>query len=497
MFTPSLSNWAWPITWSIAWPVAWPIKKATVTTRSPDPLLAIVSIINSSTKELQALYALNGSRPPRLDEPLTGGASSYTGHVAELSELIVAAANQLIATVRDPKEVLWENVTSMYMSAALGFVVDVDIPDVLNEAPNQALHVRDIASAVDCNEAYVVRVLRYLASRHVFREVTPNVFANNRLSSALVKRNGKTVAELKAEPMDKFTDAGYAALIAQNAGEALKSSTAIGDFLKSGGNAGATPFNVAWGTDKPLWEWYQLPENAWRYKRFNSAMEGLKLFFNDQVFLDAYDWSSLKSTDVAVDIAGGVGPVTLAISKQFPELKFVLEELPPVIEDAKKFWNTNNPEAIASGRITLQAHDIFQPQPIKGAAVYFMRFVLHNWPDSDCIRILKQIRDAASSSSKLIIFESGCAYACEDTTEYDAKVEKRSAPWPLIPNLGKDGGGPVLTSSDMQLSVIQMMTMLNGRSRTIENFIELGNATGWKLESAKNDALSVITFCAV
>ncbi|KAJ3567382.1 hypothetical protein NP233_g6407 [Leucocoprinus birnbaumii] len=276
MLIPSPSNSAWPI--------IQPAKKATTTTA--DPLSAIVSIISSSTKELQMLYAENGSQTPRLDEPLTGGASSYTGRVAELSELIVAAANQLIATVRDPKEVLWEDVTSMFMSAALGFVVDVDIPDVLEEAPNQALHVRDIASAVDCDQAYVVRILRYLASRHVFREVTPDVFANNRLSSALIKRNGKTVSEMKSEPMEKFTDAGFAALIGELGGEALKSSSAIGEFVKSRGKAGATPFNIAWETEKPLWEWYELPENAWRHKRFNAAMKGLNLFFDDQVFLN-------------------------------------------------------------------------------------------------------------------------------------------------------------------------------------------------------------------
>jgi len=43
----------------------------------------------------------------------------------------------------------------------------------------------------------LARVLRYLATRHMFREVTPDVFTNNRVSSTLIKR-GKTVAELQA-----------------------------------------------------------------------------------------------------------------------------------------------------------------------------------------------------------------------------------------------------------------------------------------------------------
>jgi hypothetical protein len=42
-----------------------------------------------------------------------------------------------------------------------------------------------------------VRILRYLASRHVFTEVSPDVYANNRISSILTKT--KPLEELKKE----------------------------------------------------------------------------------------------------------------------------------------------------------------------------------------------------------------------------------------------------------------------------------------------------------
>jgi hypothetical protein len=41
------------------------------------------------------------------------------------------------------------------------------------------------------------RVLRYLATNHIFREVSPDVFANNRISSVL--DTGKSVATIQAE----------------------------------------------------------------------------------------------------------------------------------------------------------------------------------------------------------------------------------------------------------------------------------------------------------
>ena len=96
------------------------------------------------------------------------------------------------------------------------------------------------------------------------------------------------------------------------------------------------------------------------------------------------------------------------------------------------------------------AHDFFQPQPVKGAAVYFLRFVIQDWPDAECIKILKRIREAASPSSRLILFEISIPFACADPTKYAGDVERRSAPYPLIPNLGK-GGGLNPTYVDMQV----------------------------------------------
>lgn len=61
---------------------------------------------------------------------------------------------------------------------------------------------------------------------------------------------------------------------------------------------------------------------------------------------------------------------------------------------------------------------------------------------------MKRLREAASPTSKLILFEIGIPYACADPTRYDADVERRSAPYPLIPNLGK-GGGSNPTNVDM------------------------------------------------
>jgi len=62
------------------------------------------------------------------------------------------------------------------------------------------------------------------------------------------------------------------------------------------------------------------------------------------------------------------------------------------------------------------ANDFFKSQPIKGADVYYMRMILHDWADSYCLQILKLLREAAAPNSKLLIVESIMSYASEDTT---------------------------------------------------------------------------------
>ena len=67
--------------------------------------------------------------------------------------------------------------------------------------------------------------------------------------------------------------------------------------------------------------------------------------------------------------AGGVFDVYLA--NLFPRLKFVVQDLPPVIAGATLSQGLRD-------RVTFQGHDFFTPQPVVGADVYFSRWILHN-----------------------------------------------------------------------------------------------------------------------
>lgn len=83
-----------------------------------------------------------------------------------------------------------------------------------------------------------------------------------------------------------------------------------------------------------------------------------------------------------VDVGGNLGYDISKFKKKFPGLKgrYVLEDLPDVIEKAR---------AIMEGKgIECLAHEFFTPQPVKGARLYYFGSIFHDWSDEKSQTIL-------------------------------------------------------------------------------------------------------------
>lgn len=83
----------------------------------------------------------------------------------------------------------------------------------------------------------------------------------------------------------------------------------------------------------------------------------------------------------------------------------------------------------------LLASDFFKEQPVTDAAVFFLRAILHDWPDDECIQILKVLRAAATPNTRLLISGFVIHYACHDEAAKRIKDDFKP-PAPLLPNGG-------------------------------------------------------------
>jgi hypothetical protein len=100
-----------------------------------------------------------------------------------------------------------------------------------------------------------------------------------------------------------------------------------------------------------------------------------------------------------VDVGGGKGHQTLMLKRTFPQLfsRFVVQDLVSMV---------GIPEQLAAAGIEFQPHDFFAPQPIRGAAIYYLRFVVHDWTTERAGAILSNLRDAMTPGhSRLLVNE--------------------------------------------------------------------------------------------
>lgn len=198
--------------------------------------------------------------------------------------------------------------------------------------------------------------------------------------------------------------------------------------------------------------------------------------------LSGFDWQSLPKGSVIVDVGGGIGSTSMLLAHAYsdgrdissdedvPGLKFIIQDREVVVDMGEKAWKDKCPELVDSGVARFQGkapivhiwmvtltfylmrmftvHDFFLPQPVKNAAVFLLRVVLHDWPDAFAQRILLRLREAAMPDTKLLIADFVLPLACADNfgsaqdedetglTEIQG-AETMLAPAPLLPNLGK------------------------------------------------------------
>ncbi|KAL1873646.1 hypothetical protein Plec18167_006163 [Paecilomyces lecythidis] len=166
-----------------------------------------------------------------------------------------------------------------------------------------------------------------------------------------------------------------------------------------------SPFQFAYGTTKHWFEWAaENPPVLSQFGNHMSAYHQGRPSWMDPDFYPIEDnlltGVDIKPHDVLlVDVGGSLGHDLEELLDKHPTIpgRLILQDLPAVIQQARNY----------NGRIEPMAHDFFSVQPVKGARVYYLHSVLHDWPDKDCKLILQRITAAMTPGhSKLLINEN-------------------------------------------------------------------------------------------
>ncbi|RPD72283.1 O-methyltransferase [Lentinus tigrinus ALCF2SS1-7] len=486
-------------------------------------LRALHAVIGSAIDEIEKVYESQSSSTglpldyPSLDVPFYSTRTNppeveksenlrTDPTVFSAANKIVAACGQITATVHRPFFSLVECVDACNLIGCMEFVEATHIVEILREAGPNGASMEDIASkvtelrrakdpkAAEIDPSKISHVLRLLATYHWVKEVRPDVFANNRLSSFI--DSGKSTEQLRS-PDTKYDESdGVAAYLAVAADEVMKTQTALTPWLLGGGPATgyATPFNLAFKTELKYYEWLEQPGNESRLLRFGHSMNGTRYWELAENIIHGFAWDELPKGSVVADVGGGIGSVSVLLSEAYPHLYFVVEDRESVVSVAHKSWGSKHAELFSSSRVSFHAQSFLDPQqpftvPGVGTVtqpdVFLLRAVLHNWPDKESHDILVHLRKAAGPHTKLLVVDNLLPYACLDENNEISGEDSEGAVRslvpdgsPLLPNLGR-------ASANGYLLDIKMLGVLNAKERTYREMDELLRSAGWQISRVK------------
>jgi hypothetical protein len=129
---------------------------------------------------------------------------------------------------------------------------------------------------------------------------------------------------------------------------------------------------------------------------FNSVMtQGIA--YTSPALLAAYDFSRFKRV---VDVGGGQGALLREILSATPDLQGILFDLPAAVAHASEVLGRD-----IAPRCQVVAGSFFDSVP-EGGDLYMMKGVIHDWPNEDALRILRNTRRAIGQAGTLLLVEN-------------------------------------------------------------------------------------------
>lgn len=149
------------------------------------------------------------------------------------------------------------------------------------------------------------------------------------------------------------------------------------------------------------------------------------------------------------DIGGGTGALLQAVLELHPAIKATLFDQPHVIAQAEAQWRS---EDRGPGPATIGG-DFMRNIPVQ-ADVHLLKSILHDWDDTDALRILRNCRSAMRQGERLLVIER------------------------MLPERPADDPATHLLD-------VHMMLVTGGRERSLAQFRTLLEKAGFDVVSAR------------
>ncbi|KAF2194759.1 O-methyltransferase [Zopfia rhizophila CBS 207.26] len=300
--------------------------------------------------------------------------------IAAAREAAVEATGELHLLLMGPLGLLLETAGDQFLLLGLQYILRHGIQ---YQVPLEGeTTFAEIASACNLSEKDVTRILRLSMARHVLKEPQKG-FVIHTAASRMLLHNAQleawimNVAEEFWPSLPRLVDA---TIKWPESEEPNESGYSISHYTNE------NPFDV-------------IKKDPKKQQQFIDAMSFSHLHpsFRIEHLLDNYDFGSIGKGTI-VDVGGSHGRVSIEIAKKFPDVNCIVQDLPEAISGLDEHIPSD-----LKGRILGMEHDFLTPQPIRYGDIYLLRWILHDWSDKYCIKILQNLIPGLRKGSKIVI----------------------------------------------------------------------------------------------
>src|SRR4029077_13192455 len=266
----------------------------------------------------------------------------------------------------------------------------------------------DLAEAAGVMTEPLRRALRALVAVGVFAEVDGGRFAATPVSDCFRDQPGSLRGMALMLPAESYRAFG-----------------ALMYSLKTGEPAFEHIYSMS--------RWEQLAQEPEQAALFNAAMQFGTEGVRDAV-ASAYDFTGLLSV---VDVGGGRGTLIAGLLKANPGLRGTVFDLEAGLVETEDYLKTEG----VHDRCAVKRGSFLDHVP-SGHDAYVLKNIIHDWNDEKAAVILANCRKAMSPEGRLILIERAMPAPSEDSA----------------------------AARQLFMADMQMMVMLGGRERTLDEF---------------------------
>ncbi|WP_145574448.1 methyltransferase [Yersinia mollaretii] len=308
------------------------------------------------------------------------------------------------------------------LEQAMGFTFQASlraaaILGVADHLAKGAKTAEEIGQAVGADWRLLNRVLRMLASRHIFAESENGQFSLTPAADFLRTDNNNSLRSAVLMLTDKTFWLPLGNLVENLRGESA--------------------FKQAFGMSfYEYWSQENIPESDSDFHTGMSSMSSVENNF----LVRSYDF---PENATVVDIAGGFGGLLLKVLQHNPTLHGILFDRPAVLA------RNRLGELGDDSRWETQSGNFFESCP--SADIYLLKYITMDWPEEQASKILRSCRNAMRPNSKVLILEP--VISREDTWQGGKEID--------LLLLGSFDGGQARTEDELKTLLASADLKLN------------------------------------